>query len=67
MKATELLLMFLSLLFIDPLFSQVDFSASETEGCGTLDVDFTNESNPSGSTFYWDFGNGQIQRLKTPQ
>lgn len=50
----------------DSVYSQVDFSASETEGCGTLDVDFTNQSVPSGSTFFWDFGDGQTSTLENP-
>lgn len=35
---------------------QADFSASELEGCGELDVDFSNLSN--GLTYEWNFGDG---------
>lgn len=49
------------------LYSQtVDFSASETEGCGSLNVNFTNTSIPSGSAFFWDFGDGQTSTLENP-
>ena len=50
----------------ESIYSQVDFSASETEGCGTLDVDFTNESVPTGTTFFWNFGDGQTSTLENP-
>jgi len=65
MKYTYVLLLFVC--FSEFIYSQnAEFSASETEGCGTLDVDFTNESVPSGSTFFWDFGDGQTSTLENP-
>jgi gliding motility-associated-like protein len=48
------------------------FSVSDTAGCGPLNVQFTNQSNPrdTGSidimTFFWEFGNNQISTLRNP-
>jgi PKD repeat protein len=42
-----------------------EFSASVTEGCHPLSVDFTNLTD-GGSTFFWDFGNGSSSSLQNP-
>ncbi len=66
MKYYRILFSIILVVFCDLAFSQVDFSASEVEGCGTLDVDFTNLSVPPGSSFLWDFGDGQTSTLENP-
>ncbi|MCB9263140.1 MAG: PKD domain-containing protein [Flavobacteriales bacterium] len=50
----------------------VDFSLSQTEGCGPFEPNITNISKPNnfGSigimTFDWDFGNGQTSVFQNP-
>lgn len=53
-----------------PLYSQpvAGFTADLQEGCSPIFVRFTNLSSPlSGSTFYWDFGNGNTSTAMHPQ
>uniref|UniRef100_UPI00333FCB67 PKD-like domain-containing protein n=1 Tax=Pseudopedobacter sp. TaxID=1936787 RepID=UPI00333FCB67 len=43
------------------------FTQDKTEGCGPLDVNFTNTSSPMlNTTFFWDFGNGQTSAQIQP-
>ncbi|MEX2484928.1 MAG: gliding motility-associated C-terminal domain-containing protein, partial [Brumimicrobium sp.] len=42
-----------------------DFSADPTEGEAPLEVELTNNSS-NGSTFEWDFGNGQFENTNSP-
>jgi len=43
------------------------FTTSINEGCGPLNVTFTNTTNPlNGATYAWDFGNGQFSNLAQP-
>ncbi|MES2445830.1 MAG: PKD domain-containing protein [Bacteroidota bacterium] len=43
------------------------FTQDKTEGCGPLDVNFTNTSTQlTGATFKWDFGNGTTSNLTQP-
>jgi len=43
------------------------FIQDKTEGCGPLDVVFTNTSSPIlGTSFLWDFGNGQTSTQASP-
>lgn len=43
------------------------FTTSVSEGCGPLNVTFTNTTNPlNGATYAWDFGNGQSSTLAQP-
>ena len=35
------------------------FSINKTVGCSPVNLEFINKSRGSGSTFYWDFGNGE--------
>ncbi len=44
---------------------QTGFSASTTEGCHPLSVDFTNLSN-GGLTYVWNFGDGSTSNLQDP-
>ncbi len=66
MKYINVLYIITLICFNEFVYSQADFSASETEGCGTLDVNFTNLSVPAGSAFFWDFGDGQTSTLENP-
>lgn len=44
----------------------VEFSASVTDGCAPLSIDFSNTS--TGSIYYeWDFGNGEVTSEESPQ
>jgi gliding motility-associated-like protein len=44
------------------------FTASDTSGCGSLLVQFNNQSTGSGTlTYTWDFGNGITSTLENPQ
>ena len=43
------------------------FTVDNSEGCGNLTVTFTNTSTfPAGSTFLWDFGNGNTSNQENP-
>jgi PKD repeat protein len=43
------------------------YTQTATEGCGPLDVTFTNTSTSlTGVTFLWDFGNGTTSNLASP-
>jgi len=43
------------------------FTTSVNEGCGPLNVTFTNTTNPlNAATYAWDFGNGQSSTLAQP-
>ncbi|MFD0939945.1 PKD domain-containing protein [Pedobacter boryungensis] len=43
------------------------YRQTATEGCGPLDVTFTNTSTSlTGVTFLWDFGNGTTSNLASP-
>ncbi|WP_307524365.1 PKD domain-containing protein [Pedobacter sp. W3I1] len=43
------------------------FTASAIEGCGPLNVTFTNTTTPlSGATYKWNFGNGTTSNLAQP-
>lgn len=56
-------------LFAHPVNAQVTalFSANDTAGCGSLIVQFTNQSTGSGTlTYKWDFGNGESSTLQNP-
>lgn len=44
---------------------QTSFTASVTEGCHPLDVDFTNLTQ-GGQTYVWDFGDGSSSFLQDP-
>jgi PKD repeat protein len=44
---------------------QSDFTASSTEGCHPLSVEFTNGSG-GAQTFLWDFGDGSTSHLQDP-
>ncbi len=45
------------------------FSVSATEGCSPFKVQFSNQSfgTSGGTTYEWDFGNGNISYLSDPQ
>jgi gliding motility-associated-like protein len=43
-----------------------NFSASVTEGCSPLKVQFTDLSTGTPTSWLWDFGNGQTSTLKNP-
>lgn len=46
--------------------SQATFGADSTMTCGrAIPVNFTN-ATPGGSTFHWDFGNGDTSNLENP-
>ncbi|WNJ16679.1 PKD domain-containing protein [Pontibacter sp. G13] len=42
------------------------FTPSTLQGCAPLTVSWTNQSNPAGGTYFWDFGNGQTDSSDTP-
>lgn len=44
------------------------FNVSDTAGCDTLWVDFTNtsEGDISGANYYWEFGDGSSSTLESP-
>lgn len=44
----------------------VAFSAAPLDGCGPLTVNFTNSSTGTGTSYAWDFGNGQSSALQNP-
>jgi PKD repeat protein len=72
-KQTNQLLIFATLfglLAISPASAQVQalFEANKTIGCGSLLVQFNNQSTGIGTlTYQWDFGNGQTSTLVNPQ
>ena len=43
-----------------------DFEASQTWGCDSLTVDFSNYSGGSITNFYWDFGDGTTSTAEAP-
>ncbi len=43
-----------------------DFSASVTEGCAPLVVNFTDQSTGSNLSYSWDFGNGNASSQQNP-
>lgn len=46
----------------------VNFTADIVQGCSPINVTFTNLSVPvEGSTFLWDFGNGNVSTARNPQ
>jgi len=46
---------------------KADFSVDVNAGCSPMNVAFTNLSTyPEGTTFYWDFGNGNTSTATTP-
>ncbi len=58
------------LMAFSPASAQVQalFEANNTKGCGSLLVQFTNQSTGVGTlTYHWDFGNGQTSTLNNPQ
>ncbi len=49
-----------------PLAPVADFTADHTSGCDAS-IQFTNSSQtPAGSTYLWDFGDGQTSTLENP-
>jgi gliding motility-associated-like protein len=60
----------LAIVVSQPAFSQINvsFSADITEGCSPISVSFINNSTPvAGSTYLWDFGNGNVSTAINPQ
>ncbi len=56
--------------FLEKTTGQVTvmFTADILEGCSPISITFTNESTPiDGSTFMWDFGNGNFSTARNPQ
>jgi gliding motility-associated-like protein len=43
-----------------------EFSADKTSGCGSLVVQFTDQSTNSPSSWSWNFGNGATSTLQNP-
>lgn len=43
----------------------VGFTTNKTQGCGPLDVSFTNTSQ-LGASYHWDFGDGDTSALASP-
>ncbi|MGD9994499.1 MAG: PKD domain-containing protein [Salinivirgaceae bacterium] len=65
-----ILVTLLGLMAFSPASAQVQalFEANNTKGCGSLLVQFTNQSTGVGTlTYHWDFGNGQSSSLANPQ
>lgn len=51
---------------LTPLPPVADFSSDVTSGCNPV-IQFSNTSQtPSGSTYFWDFGDGQTSTLENP-
>lgn len=47
---------------------KADFTVDISAGCSPLNVAFTNLSTyPAGTTFYWDFGNGNTSTATSPR
>jgi PKD repeat protein len=42
------------------------FAADVSEGCGPLEVAFTNQSSASATSFVWDFADGSTEDLRDP-
>ncbi|MFT4758324.1 MAG: hypothetical protein ACI9XO_000118 [Paraglaciecola sp.] len=57
-------------MYIAPASSSNDgFSATNTQGCGEIEVDFTNNvpsNGQDGFTYVWDFGNGMTSTSEQP-
>lgn len=69
MNRLILTLCFCFYLMISNAFGQVtaEFSGSQTTGCNSFFVQFTNESTGNGQlSSFWDFGNGNVSYLKNP-
>jgi PKD repeat protein len=49
-----------------PAHITASFTASVTDGCGQLPVQFTNTSVPLSSSFTWDFGDGNTSTEVNP-
>lgn len=47
-------------------FVQSGFSASTTQGCAPLTVNFSDTSTGAAYNFFWDFGNGGTSALRNP-
>jgi gliding motility-associated-like protein len=45
---------------------EVWFQADTTEGCVPVTINFTNLSNPPGSNWVWDFGDGSTSTQENP-
>jgi gliding motility-associated-like protein len=45
---------------------QADFSASTTEGCNPVSVEFTDQSSGNVTSYEWDFGNGNTSTKADP-
>ena len=45
---------------------KADFHANITEGCNSLDVQFTDDSE-GATSWEWDFGNGNLSTLQNPK
>ena len=43
-----------------------EFTMSDTNGCSPLNVEFTNESTVTATSYTWDFDNGATSQLKDP-
>ena len=46
--------------------SNIDFIGTNTEGCASLDVNFTNLA-PDAVDFYWDFGDNTFSTEPNPE
>lgn len=57
-------------LYIAPATSSNDgFSANNTQGCGEIEVDFTNNvpsNGQNGFDYFWNFGNGETSTAEQP-
>jgi PKD repeat protein len=57
-----------SILNLDTILSgisNINFIASKTEGCASLEVDFTNLASDA-INYYWEFGDGNISNEENP-
>jgi PKD repeat protein len=45
---------------------QAEFTANKTQGCGEVQISFNNQSE-GATSWYWDFGNGQISTEENPK
>ncbi len=69
MRLFKLVITFIVILLVCAAQGQVtaDFQANVTEGCGSIQVQFINNSNGTGTLEYlWTFGNGNTSTQQNP-
>jgi PKD repeat protein len=68
LKRRLLVALFICMQMIAYAQLKADFTVDKTGGCSPVSVSFTNASTgtTSGTTYEWDFGNGNTSSLKNP-